>query len=518
MKPAIGVIAAGHTLTAEAAEEMLRAGGNAYDAVLSGMCAAFATEPVLASPGGGGFLLAQPASAAARLYDFFVHTPVTRRPEAELDFYAFIADFGTAQQEFHIGRGTVAVPGVIRGLFEIHRDLCRMPMRDIVSPALGYARAGVAQTPFQAYLLDVIKATCLSTDAVRSIFESPTAAGEPVREGEVLYQRELADALETLAIEGDDLFYQGEIAAAIDEDMRDGGQITRRDLEEYRVERRRPLSVEYQGTQVLTNPPPSSGGVLIALGLKLAASADLREHAFGSSGYVDLLARIMQATARARLESNTDSNSQVLDETALLDPALIRRYRDEIRGRAYTGRGTTQITVMDAAGNVASLTVSNGEGSGYVAPGTGIVMNNMLGEEDLNPYGFHFWPPAHRMTSMMAPTILRRKNGDVIATGSGGSNRIRSAILQVLVNLIDRGMSLEDAVNAPRVHLEADLLSLEGGFEPELLKGLLESYPNQRIWQERNMFFGGAHSCSRSGRELAGAGDPRRGGVSVLVI
>lgn len=517
MKPAIGVIAAGHTLTAEAAEQMLRAGGNAYDAVLSGMCAACAAEPVLASPGGGGFLLAQPASGGPRLYDFFAHTPAKRRPEAELDFYAFIADFGTAQQEFHIGRGTVAVPGVIRGLFEVHRDLCRMPMRDIVAPAVIHAREGVAQTPFQAYLFDVIKATCLSTDAVRSLFESPAVAGEPVREGEVLYQRELADTLEVLAIEGDDLFYRGEIAAAIDEDMRDGGQITRHDLEAYRVERRRPLSVEYQGTQVLTNPPPSSGGVLIALGLKLAESSELRRHPFGSTGYLDLLAGIMQATARARLEAYADSHSQILDEAALLDPALISRYRDQIRGRARADRGTTQITAIDAAGNVASLTVSNGEGSGYVAPGTGIVMNNMLGEEDLNPNGFHLWPPAHRMTSMMAPTILRRRNGDVIATGSGGSNRIRSAILQVLLNLIDRGMPLEEAVTAPRVHLEADLLNLEGGFDRERLGGLLESYPNHRIWQERNMFFGGAHSCFRNGRDLAGAGDPRRSGVSVLV-
>ena len=176
MKSAIGVIAAGHSLTAEAAEHMLRAGGNAYDAVLSAMCAACATEPVLASPGGGGFLLAQPASGDPRLYDFFTHTPANRRPESELDFYAFTADFGAAQQEFHIGRGTVAVPGMIRGLFEIHNDLCRLPMRDIVAPAVSYARDGVTQTPFQAYLFDVIKATSLSTNAVRSIFDTSAAA------------------------------------------------------------------------------------------------------------------------------------------------------------------------------------------------------------------------------------------------------------------------------------------------------------------------------------------------------
>ena len=152
-----------------------------------------------------------------------------------------------------------------------------------------------------------------------------------------------------------------------------------------------------------------------------------------------------------------------------------------------------------------------------MAPGTGIVLNNMLGEEDLNPDGVHRWPTAHRMTSMMAPTMVFRRDGDIIATGSGGSNRIRTAILQVLLNLIDRGMSLEDAVNAPRIHLEGDLLSLEGGFDSERLDDLLAAYPEHKVWQEQNMFFGGAHSCLRSKRDLIGVGDPRRNGVSLLV-
>lgn len=517
MRSPIGVIAAGHTLTAEAAEHMLRAGGNAYDAVLAGMCAACSAEPVLASPGGGGFLMARPADGSPRLYDFFAHTPASRRSESELDFYAFIADFGTAQQEFHIGRGTVAVPGMIRGLFEVQRELCRLSMRDIVAPAVSFAREGVVQTAFQAYLFDVIKATCMSTEAVRAIFASPTVEGEPVREGEVLRQPELADTLETLAHEGDDLFYRGEIAAAIAEDMRDGGQLTREDLKAYRVERRAPLQVNYKNARVFTNPPPSSGGLLIALGLKLAESQVLNGATFGSDLQVERLARIMEATASARLEACARSETGTLDEALLLDEALVQRYRSEVAGRLSALRGTTQITVIDAGGNIASLTISNGEGSGYVAPGTGIVLNNMLGEEDLNPDGFHRWPVAHRMTSMMAPTILERRDGGIVATGSGGSNRIRSAILQVVLNLMDHGMSLEQAVLSPRVHLDAGRLSLEGGFDGERLKRILEAFPDHHLWTERNMFFGGAHSCMQKGRSLMGVGDPRRSGVVVTV-
>ncbi len=517
MRRNLGVIAAGHSVTAEAAEHMLRAGGNAYDAVLAGMCAACAAEPVLASPGGGGFLLARPADGSARLYDFFTHTPTNRRPESELDFYAILADFGTAQQEFHIGRGTVAVPGFIGGLFQAHRDLCRMPMREIVAPAAACAREGVTVTPFQAYLFQVIKPTFMATKETRTIFGSKLRHDDLVGEGEVLKQSDLADVLETLAIEGEDLFYRGEIAAVIDNDMREGGQLTREDLAAYAAKRRTPLSMDYAGTRVFTNPPPSSGGLLIAFGLKLAEVLEFGATTFGSVDHVRRLARVMEATARARVEACSHSKLGVLEEGLMLEPALIDRYRREVAGRLRADRGTTQITVIDADGNVATLTVSNGEGSGYVVPGTGIVLNNMLGEEDLNPEGFHRWPTAHRMTSMMAPTILIERDGRTVATGSGGSNRIRTAILQVLLNLVDRNMGLEQAVISPRVHYENDLLSLEGGFDPGRLHDVLEEFPQHQIWNNLNMFFGGAHSCIREGSSMIGIGDPRRGGVSLSV-
>jgi len=205
-----------------------------------------------------------------------------------------------------------------------------------------------------------------------------------------------------------------------------------------------------------------------------------------------------------------------LDTGRMLDDAFLARYRDEIAGRAASRRGTTHISVIDADGNLASLTVSNGEGSGYVVPGTGIVMNNMLGEEDLNPGGFQRWPGGHRMTSMMAPTLLEWPDGDTVALGSGGSNRLRTAILQVLLNLIDFKLPVEESVQAPRVHYENGLLSIEGGFDVEGLGALLEAYPDHHLWEERNMFFGGVHTVAATKRGMQGAGDARRGGVSVV--
>lgn len=508
-----GVVAAGHTLTAEAAAEVLRAGGNAYDAVLAALMVACVAEPVLCSPGGGGFLLAHPAAKRPRVYDFFVQTPATRRPESDLDFRPILADFGAVTQEFHIGHGTVAVPGLVRGLFDIHRDLGTLPMGDIVAQAVSHAKDGIDVTPFQAYLFRVVSATFTATQDCQRIFRSVDDAGALVGEGEILRQPELADTLETLAIEGDDLFYRGEIATCIANDMQSGGQITRADLAKYAVEHRVPLTLNYHGVRIHTNPPPSSGGLLIAFGLKLLESVDVKELSFASCGYLETLTRVIDATAEARVAAADDTG---LDSVQLLDDAFLSRYRAEIAGRAASRRGTTHISVIDAGGNLASLTVSNGEGSGYVVPGTGIVMNNMLGEEDLNPGGFHRWPEDHRMTSMMAPTLLEWQGGDTVALGSGGSNRLRTAILQVVLNLIDFRLPVEEAVHAPRVHYENGLLSVEGGFDVDSLGALLDAFPDHHLWDERNMFFGGVHTVTAFGNNLRGAGDVRRGGASLV--
>jgi gamma-glutamyltranspeptidase/glutathione hydrolase len=145
------------------------------------------------------------------------------------------------------------------------------------------------------------------------------------------------------------------------------------------------------------------------------------------------------------------------------------------------------------------------------------MLNNMLGEDDLNPHGLHGWQEDQRMSSMMAPSLVLRPDGAVMATGSGGSSRIRTAILQVLINLIDFRLDVETAVCSPRIHLEGNRLSLEGGFDLERLKPLFVDFPEHEIWPALNLFFGGAHTAMKAERGFQGAGDPRRGGVSRVV-
>ena len=512
-----GVVAAGHPATVQAAEAVLREGGNAFDAVVAAHFAACVAEPVLCSLAGGGFLLAHANGARPLVYDFFVQTPQQRRATTDIDFYPILADFGTAQQEFHIGLGAAATPGNVRGLFEIHRDLCSMPMARLVEPAIQLAREGIRLNDFQAYIFSIIEPIYLATLESRCIFADADNPAKIIDANKLLQQHDQADFLDTLAREGEDLFYRGEIAAAVSHlSEKGGGHLRRRDFEAYRVKKREPLSLPYRDTQVFINPPPSSGGLLIAFALDLLAQVNMADYPFGSSAYLQLLCSTMALTNAARLATHLDETLHP-DAAQLLNPEFLQQYREQISGRARSLRGTTHISVIDAEGNIASMTVSNGEGCGHIIPHTGVMLNNMLGEEDINPCGFHRWPLDQRMTSMMAPAIVLFKDGRQVAIGSGGSNRIRSAILQVLLNLIDYRMPVEVAVNAPRVHLEGELLSIENGFKPDDLTDIMLEYSKHTVWPTQNLFFGGAHTVMNTAGTFSATGDPRRGGAAAIV-
>jgi gamma-glutamyltranspeptidase/glutathione hydrolase len=509
-----GVIAAGHPATVEAGRLMLASGGNAFDAALAALCAACVAEPVLASPGGGGFLVAH-RGGRSLVYDFFAQTPGQRRPRSEIDFRPILADFGGVHQEFHIGMGAIATPGFVGGLFAAHRDLATIPLRRLVEPAVELGRQGVVMNDLQAYLFSVVGPILESSSVSRQVYGSRAEPGRLLGSGELWRAPELADALELLAVEGQRLFYEGEIGQLLVHDLEQhGGYLTMADLAAYEVQRREPLTLDYQGVRVQTNPPPSCGGILIAFALRLLEGQGLGGYEPGSVAHLRLLAEVMALTNKARVESglaNLDSDQQ---QSALLDPSLLMRYRDRVANRKASLSGTTHISVLDSDGNAASLTVSNGEGTGYLIPGTGIMMNNMLGEEDINPYGFHCWPTNSRIASMMSPTLLLWPDGRIVALGSGGSNRIRTAVLQVLLNRVDFGLDLERAVQMPRIHHEDGFLNVEGGAADSVTEVLTEFYPDHRLWADLNLFFGGAHSVEQAANgDCVGVGDPRRGGA-----
>jgi gamma-glutamyltranspeptidase / glutathione hydrolase len=294
---------------------------------------------------------------------------------------------------------------------------------------------------------------------------------------------------------------------------------------------RAPVRAAYRGREVLTNAPPSSGGILIAFAL------DLLERAGGPLALDDAdglaqLAEVMEEANRAR--SGADFNGDLHEEGfadrflsgGQVGEALARvsGRLGESRGDAVPGRGdglgsTTHISVLDADGNAASVTCSNGTGSGVMAPGTGVHLNNMLGEEDLNPLGFHMHEPGTRVTSMMAPTIVLNRGETEMSLGSAGSNRLRSAILQVIRFVVDYGFSVEEAIRAGRLHYEGGVLHAEPGFDARALDELERRGYQVVRWRGLNLFFGGAQAARRDPKTgaLSGGGDPRRGGAAVVV-
>ncbi|MEM9483807.1 MAG: gamma-glutamyltransferase [Cyanobacteria bacterium P01_F01_bin.116] len=513
-----GVVAAGHEKTAAAAIEILGQGGNAFDAAVAGVLASCVAESVLTSLAGGGFLLAHTGVAQHVVFDFFSQTPASKKLAHPLDFYPIPVDFGDTVQEFHIGLGSMAVPGVLKGLVHVHQRLGQLPLELVVQPAIALARKGVVVNDFFAYVYTLLKPILLATEGSRAIY-APN--GELLQTGDRLYMPDFADALERLVRQGIESFWQ-DMAAQITQTQ--GGYLTAEDFANYRVIERQPLCLDYHGTQLLTNPPPSAGGGLIACSLALLADCNLTHH--GSPEHLLALSQVMRLTNVARRDGYDADIHQPGVAEQFLSTGHLQQYRHDLEGAIAALQSTqivnklgstTHLSVIDHDGNAASVTTSNGEGSSYVIPGTGIMVNNMLGEEDLNPHGFHQWTPNQRMSSMMAPTMVLREGRPYLVLGSGGSNRIRTAILQVISNLVDFHMPLEAAVAAPRIHWENDVFHFEPGLNPDAL-GPIVGDAKPIWWQTQNMFFGGVHAVGLDETNvLHGAGDSRRRGAVVAV-
>lgn len=514
-----GAVAAGHPRTVAAAQAALEAGGNAFDAIVAGAFTACVAEPVLASLGGGAFLVARPASGPARVYDFFVQTPLVRRPTAELEFERVTVPFGAASQDFHVGFGSVATPGMVRGLLRAHRDLGRMPLREVVEPAIRAARDGLEVNRFQGHLLAITAPIYLRAGEARATYESRREPGTVVQVGEVLAQPALGNTIEQLAREGDDAFYRGELAALLArESQANGGHIGLGDLASYEVVVREPLALRYRDASLLLNPPPSSGGALVGIGLRLLEPFELRALGARTARCLELLARTMEQTALGRARSLVGHEQEPGIAARFLAEPSLGPLRAALEQGFHQSRGTTHLSVIDADGNAAAMTTSNGEGSGRLVPGAGVMLNNMLGEDDLNPLGFHQWPTGARISSMMAPTIAER-GGELLATGSGGSKRIRSCVLQILVSLLDLGLPLGDAVDGPRIHWDDDLLAVEGGLPDAVVAELAKRVGPVQQWEGRDLYFGGAHTVrfDQGSGQFDAAGDGRRGGAAAIV-
>ena len=535
-----GVVAAGHPLTAEAGANVLREGGNAVDAAVGAVLASFAVESPLTGFGAGGFMLvhdpggrtgaeqgghdpAAPGSEAEEaagstdvLIDFFVQAPGLGGVERRAELIPIDVYFDEVPQTFNVGAASCGVPGTAPGLAHALGRFGTVPLSELVEPAIDLAFDGAPLNTQQAYIFHILAPILTLDEECRRLY---APAGRVLTEGETFRFPALADALERYGAEGPEPFCSGEVGAAVADHVAAlGGTLSREDMAAYEAIERRPVRAHFRGTEVLTNPPPSSGGILIALCLELLER-------LGDAG-VDETVAAMEAAQDSRGERFQEG----LYEDGFADLFLDPEQLDEIASRLRESPGggdpapddalgsTTHLAVLDSEGMCASVTCSNGTGSGVVVPGTGVHLNNMLGEQDLNPQGFHLTEAGRRMPSMMAPTVVMRDAEVIAGLGSAGSNRIRSAILQTVLRMVVDGMSAADAVRAPRVHFEDGAVQAEPGIDEEALGRLEQNGMPVVRWRRPNLYFGGVQTVARDpDGTLEGGGDPRRGGAVVLV-
>jgi len=469
-------VAAGDTATVAAATAVLAAGGTAVDAAVAAGFAGAVAEPGLTSLGGGGFLLVRPLDGPAVLLDFFVDVPGRGRPpdhpgRARPETIHYPA----ADQTFGVGAGSVAVPGCLAGYLHAHARWGRLPLAEVLAPAADAARAGVRLAPGSAEVLGLVSGLLTYAPDGAQLYEP---LGRPARAGDVHTNPAYADFLDALA---DGQFRGGFADPALSAPLvsrmdAEDGWLTAADLAAYQVVERSPVRFELGDHTVLTNCPPSFGGELVRLGLRaLADGADL-------------------PTALA-----------MISDRATIDGL-----------RAV--HGTTHVSVADGDGTVVAMTTSTGTCSGVLVPGTGIQLNNMMGESDLVPDA-RAWRPGTRVGSMMAPTVLAGPRR-VVAVGTGGSERIRSALTQVVARLV-AGETLEQAVLAPRLHWDGSRFQAEPGLPEEVLAAVGDA--PLRVWPARNLYFGGTHAVAvdapgvGDGAGVEAVGDPRRSGHGVVL-
>jgi gamma-glutamyltranspeptidase/glutathione hydrolase len=485
--PGCAAVAAGSRDTALAAAAVLRAGGNAVDAALGGTLAACVSEVVFTSLGGGGFLNIRTPDGAGEVLDFFVNTPGLGSDGSgdEPDFTPVTVRYPGTEQVFHVGPGSVAVPGALAGLLAANHRFGRVPLATVVEPARRLAQDGAVLEPIQANVLDLVREIMMLTEECARLITTPSGHATA---GEKLHNADYARFLRRIG--------EGEITSMSSVPFADplldlmthtSGHVTRTDLEQYEVVHREPLRVSRNGANIALNARPAFGGAIVADALQRLELLD-----GGPPSWAAAVAALNDATEAIRLA-------------------------DLEAGIPHVSRGTTHISVVDADGMVASLTTSNGSGSGVVQPATGIHLNNMLGEEDLNPGGFHSLPAGMRMGSMMAPTIVEHGNGTVTGLGTGGSERIRSALLLTLLRLVDLGEGTPSAIGAPRLHPSRDEVQMEPGWAPDVAAILRRGQP-VNIWPGTNLFFGGVHAVTRHpDGSVTAVGDSRRGGAAVVI-
>ena len=496
-----GSIATGSNESTETALKILKQGGNAFDAAVGAVFTSMTSEFSLTGPFGGGTCIGSENNGIPFTYDFFVDCPKIMNTKKE--FKEVSVNFGKAIQNFHIGKGSIAVPGNILGLIKIHKNHGTLPLDIVLSYAIDYAFNGVIISSYQAYIMSLIK-PIITFEKNKLFYKNKSL----INEGERFTNPAFGLFLKIILDKGPEYFYTGNGVEHIMDFLGNDSCLSLNDFSDYMVHKRRPISMNFQDHTIYTNPAPSYGGTLIIFLLKLLKNREIISP-------FDII-KGMNLTTRVRNEicKNPEDENEI---NGILDIKIINKYKKIFSNNEFSfssekqGFGsTTHVSVLDKNGNAASITTTNGEGCGRIIPKYGIMMNNMLGEVDLNPYGFHNWNTKRRLPTMISPMLITKNGKNKFVLGSGGSNRIRSANIQVILNLFSKNMNLLDAISSPRLHLEENILYTEPNVNIPEIK--LINKLSIKEFDNKHLFFGGVNAVSNN----EAVGDTRRGGSGMI--
>jgi gamma-glutamyltranspeptidase/glutathione hydrolase len=522
MNTSIPHTVAGDPQTAAAGTAMLKAGGNCVDAAVAATFAACIAEPVLTGPLGGGFAMVSLPQQPPQAWPFFARVPgQASQTLHSQDFQALTVSFGPTTQTFYAGRGTAAVPLLTPGLLTLHRQHGRLPLTQIVQPAVQLCRQGAHISSTLAPIVRILEPIVTLTPAVQHRF---APQGTCLAAGDVFYNPTLAVALEKIATGTTDWLYDALFQLC----QPPFGSIEPADCSTLAIQPQAPLSLSLPNdTLVLTQPPPSLAGMLVHLGLKMLAE-HLKPNWQNETEVYTALFHCLAFTQKMRtqhVDPAANSGLHALENIAhtFTTPEFWHQVDFSAHGvkpsvGSHLG-STTHISAIDQDGGVCCITSSNGEGCGHIVPELGVMANNFLGEEDINPQGLLQATPGSHMVSMMCPTVVQQHGKPLLALGTGGSNRIRTALLQTLAHFILGKTNLDQAVHAPRIHYEGQTLYVERQIgtrrlQPATLAALTHlSQGDIVFFDSPNMFFGGVHIA---GLPL-GIGDIRRSGTVATV-
>ena len=483
-----GMAVSNHPLASAAGLEMLAAGGNAVDAAVAMQFALTVVEPMMVGLIGGTTCHIRLADGSHRILDGMSAVPQMGHPDMYKPVPGAAPEvYDVEGQENLVGPKSVATPGSLRAWCLALERFGTMSLTDVMQPAIRHAARGFAVTP---YLSDCIK------DAGPDLLKDRLAAalllpnGTPLKAGERLVQGQYAEALTLVSQQGEKALHGGPLGDLLVECMeKTGGFVRRDDLTGYKVEERAPIRGHYRGWEILGPPPPAASGVHIAQMLNILEAYDIAKMGFGTVDTLHLLAEVLKIAFADRAEASGDpdfvkvpverivAKEYAEERRATLDPARARHWKSGLGHsglQAAEGADTTHLTVADNKGNVVctTQTINSLFGARFIVPGTGMIPNNYMNNYDPRRGNALSIAPGKRVTTSMSPMMALRDGKVRYALGLPGGRKIFPSALQALLNLIDHGMDLQEAVEAPRIWTEGPVLEVEHGIPDSVRKGL----------------------------------------------